>query len=408
MTGTDTSLVGRREELSRLRELVAPPYEQSRVLVVLGDPGVGKTVLLAEAAREARSAGVRVLAAAGRESEQDLAFAGLHQLLCPVLDRVASLPARQAGALWCQCGLGRTVGGGWEAGAMDGDRASIADIGTALGGDCGQVTRRMLERAGSPFPGRRQIAGWAQCPPGWFPARRARRASRASRQPEKVTITCPCCGFAIGAGPATARDAPQWDGLHCGRRACRYQPSPAPPGRVTEITGNAVGSLRGWRHVVPGDEQIVSAARARDLAGAALAMQPGRAARAVRQALAAPAGPGGHRVTAGAWRTGVIVAPGGCAGIGNPVACAALRRMVTGGAEAGIIVRSVTSETARTLPDGTGIPVPEVRGWHLSNGVFHPLDEPAMSAASGTGACAGESLAPQRGVRYARACPVGV
>jgi hypothetical protein len=42
---------------------------------------------------------MRVLAAAGRESEQDLAFAGLHQLLRPVQDRVAGLPARQAEAL---------------------------------------------------------------------------------------------------------------------------------------------------------------------------------------------------------------------------------------------------------------------------------------------------------------------
>jgi DNA-binding CsgD family transcriptional regulator len=92
-------LVGREEELSRLRELVAPPYPGSRVLLLLGDPGAGKTVLLAEAAREARSAGMRVLAAAGRESEQDLAFAGLHQLLRPVLDRVAGLPPRQNQAL---------------------------------------------------------------------------------------------------------------------------------------------------------------------------------------------------------------------------------------------------------------------------------------------------------------------
>jgi dienelactone hydrolase len=61
--------------------------------------GVGKTALLAGAAREARSAGMRVLAAAGRESERDLAFAGLHQLLRPVLDRLAGLPARQAEAL---------------------------------------------------------------------------------------------------------------------------------------------------------------------------------------------------------------------------------------------------------------------------------------------------------------------
>jgi DNA-binding CsgD family transcriptional regulator len=99
MTGEDASLVGREEDLSRLRELVAPPYAESRVLLLLGDPGVGKTVLLAEAVREARLAGMRVLAAAGRESEQDLAFAGLHQLLRPVLDRVAGLPARQAEAL---------------------------------------------------------------------------------------------------------------------------------------------------------------------------------------------------------------------------------------------------------------------------------------------------------------------
>ncbi len=99
MTGQNMSLVGRQGELSRLRGLVTPPYAESRALLLLGDPGAGKTVLLAEAAREARSAGMRVLAAAGRESEQDLAFAGLHQLLRPVLDRVAGLPARQAEAL---------------------------------------------------------------------------------------------------------------------------------------------------------------------------------------------------------------------------------------------------------------------------------------------------------------------
>ena len=99
MTGKDTNLVGRGEELSWLRELVTPPYEETRVLLILGDPGMGKTVLLAAAAREARLAGMRVLAAAGRESEQDLAFAGLHQLLRPALDRVDDLPARQAEAL---------------------------------------------------------------------------------------------------------------------------------------------------------------------------------------------------------------------------------------------------------------------------------------------------------------------
>jgi DNA-binding CsgD family transcriptional regulator len=98
-TGTVTGLVGRWEESSRLTGLVNPPLAESQVLLILGDPGIGKTVLLASAVREARAAGMRVLAAAGRESEQDLAFAGLHQLLRPVLDHVAYLPARQAGAL---------------------------------------------------------------------------------------------------------------------------------------------------------------------------------------------------------------------------------------------------------------------------------------------------------------------
>ena len=101
----DTGLIGRDSELSRLRGLVDPPPAESRVLVLLGDAGMGKTVLLAEAAREARSAGLRVLQVAGRESERDLAFAGLHQLLRPVLDRVASLPDRQAEALLGAFGL---------------------------------------------------------------------------------------------------------------------------------------------------------------------------------------------------------------------------------------------------------------------------------------------------------------
>jgi DNA-binding CsgD family transcriptional regulator len=97
--GEDTSLVGREAEMARLRGLVVPPHAASRVLLLLGEGGAGKSALLAVAAREARSAGMRVLAAAGRESEQDLAFAGLHQLLRPVLDRVDGLPARQAEAL---------------------------------------------------------------------------------------------------------------------------------------------------------------------------------------------------------------------------------------------------------------------------------------------------------------------
>ena len=63
MTSENTSLVGRKVELSGLRDLVTPPHEESRALLILGDPGMGKTVLLAEAVRAARRAGMRVLAA---------------------------------------------------------------------------------------------------------------------------------------------------------------------------------------------------------------------------------------------------------------------------------------------------------------------------------------------------------
>ena len=61
MADEDTSLVGREEELSRLRCLVASPYTESRVLLLLGDPGMGKTVLLAEAALERSSAPAQLI-----------------------------------------------------------------------------------------------------------------------------------------------------------------------------------------------------------------------------------------------------------------------------------------------------------------------------------------------------------
>jgi DNA-binding CsgD family transcriptional regulator len=78
---------------------VDPVPRASQVLVVTGEAGMGKTVLLAEAAGRARSAGMRVLSVTGRESESKLAFAGLHQLLRPVLSSAAALPGRQAQAL---------------------------------------------------------------------------------------------------------------------------------------------------------------------------------------------------------------------------------------------------------------------------------------------------------------------
>ncbi len=98
-------LVGRDAELARLRALVDPAADESRVLVVLGDAGMGKSVLLADVARRAGSTGMRVLSVTGRESESNLAFAGLHQLLRPVLASASGLPDRQASALLGALGL---------------------------------------------------------------------------------------------------------------------------------------------------------------------------------------------------------------------------------------------------------------------------------------------------------------
>src|ERR1700733_9315237 len=92
-------IIGREAELARLRGLVDPTPQASQVLLVVGEAGMGKSVFLAETVERARGAGTRVLAVTGRESESKLAFAGLHQLLRPVLSSAAELPGRQARAL---------------------------------------------------------------------------------------------------------------------------------------------------------------------------------------------------------------------------------------------------------------------------------------------------------------------
>jgi DNA-binding CsgD family transcriptional regulator len=103
-------IIGRDAAMARLRALVDPVPPSSRILLVTGEAGMGKTVLLAGLADQARSAGMRVLSVTGRESEARLAFAGLHQLLRPVLSGAAGLPGRQAQALLGALGLSADPG----------------------------------------------------------------------------------------------------------------------------------------------------------------------------------------------------------------------------------------------------------------------------------------------------------
>src|SRR5580658_10175889 len=84
--GRVSGLTGRRGERGVLDQLVdAVRAGGSRVLVVRGELGVGKSALLDYLAGQA--SGCRVVRAVGAESEMELAFAGLHQLLAPMLDR---------------------------------------------------------------------------------------------------------------------------------------------------------------------------------------------------------------------------------------------------------------------------------------------------------------------------------
>ncbi|MFE5393078.1 AAA family ATPase [Streptomyces sp. NPDC056568] len=84
-------IIGRSGELAALREVVDRAPGVLPNLVLHGDPGVGKTVLLRACVEYGRQRGMRILGGSGYESEAQLAFAGLHQLFAPVmgyLDRV--------------------------------------------------------------------------------------------------------------------------------------------------------------------------------------------------------------------------------------------------------------------------------------------------------------------------------
>jgi DNA-binding CsgD family transcriptional regulator len=70
---------------------------ESRVLVLRGEAGIGKSALLGHLSAAAQ--GCRIARAAGVESEMELAFAGLHALCAPMLDRLGHLPSPQRDAL---------------------------------------------------------------------------------------------------------------------------------------------------------------------------------------------------------------------------------------------------------------------------------------------------------------------
>jgi DNA-binding CsgD family transcriptional regulator/tetratricopeptide (TPR) repeat protein len=97
-------LFGRERECRQVEALVDEARaSRSAALLVRGEPGIGKSALLQYAVK--RADGMRVLAGTGVEAESELPFAGLHQLLWPVLDHADQLPGVQAAALRAAFGL---------------------------------------------------------------------------------------------------------------------------------------------------------------------------------------------------------------------------------------------------------------------------------------------------------------
>jgi len=100
-------LVGRESEIERIRAFLAAARTDGEVLLVTGEPGVGKTVLLDAASEAASTLGVRTLRAAGVQFEAATSFSGLNQVLLPLLGALQQLPAAPRNALNVALGFGK-------------------------------------------------------------------------------------------------------------------------------------------------------------------------------------------------------------------------------------------------------------------------------------------------------------
>ena len=99
-------LIGRDRDLGFLREFARQAAAGGGALVLSGDPGMGKTALLNALAESAAAAGTVVLRVTGAEFEGEISFAGLNQVLLPVLGDVDELGAAHRDALRVALGFG--------------------------------------------------------------------------------------------------------------------------------------------------------------------------------------------------------------------------------------------------------------------------------------------------------------
>ena len=105
MSMARASLIGRDDDLEYIAAFVDQAAVSGGALLLSGEAGVGKTVLLDAAVAHAETAGSRVLRAAGTEFESAVSFAGLNQLLHPVLDQSKQLSPAYRRALAVALGV---------------------------------------------------------------------------------------------------------------------------------------------------------------------------------------------------------------------------------------------------------------------------------------------------------------
>src|ERR671915_929025 len=99
-------LLGREAETETLRSLLDGIESGGGALVLRGEPGIGKSRLLAEAAAFAGERSIGVLRTTGVQCEARVAFSGLHQLLRPVRGHAARLLPAHRAVLDSALGLG--------------------------------------------------------------------------------------------------------------------------------------------------------------------------------------------------------------------------------------------------------------------------------------------------------------
>jgi DNA-binding CsgD family transcriptional regulator len=95
--GTTIPLIGRKDETDQLDALIT--HLRGGALVISGEAGIGKSALLEHALGRAREVGAQTLVTVGVESEAQLAFAGMHQLLRPIIGLAELLPSPRRTAL---------------------------------------------------------------------------------------------------------------------------------------------------------------------------------------------------------------------------------------------------------------------------------------------------------------------